>query len=72
MKEYWQLDFYINDIKKIRYLYGSEAAAHQRLKKYKSDKKDLKKMSKSKAEYLQNEKKKYYSTIQSLFLLLVF
>jgi hypothetical protein len=60
MREYWQLDFYVNDIKKTRYLFGTEAAANRRFKKYKYENKDLKKMNKSKAEYLKNEKKAHF------------
>lgn len=60
MKEYWQLDFYVNEIKKTRYLYGTENAANRRFKKYKYDNKELKKMSKSKAEYLKQEKKAHF------------
>jgi hypothetical protein len=57
MKEYWQIDFYADNIKKTRYLYGTEAAANRRFKKYKYENKELRKISKSKAEYLKQEKK---------------
>jgi hypothetical protein len=57
MREYWQLDFYVNDYHKTRYFYGTEAAAKRRTKRYEADRKDLIKLSKSRAEYLRTEKK---------------
>ncbi|MEN6350574.1 MAG: hypothetical protein ABFD08_14410 [Syntrophomonas sp.] len=57
MREYWQLDFYIDNHQKTRYLYGTEAAARRRARRYEADRVDLRRMSKSKTEYLKTEKK---------------
>ena len=56
MKNYWQFDFYVDGRQKTRYFFGTDAAVQKRVKKYKCDRKDLRGMSKSKAEYLREKK----------------
>lgn len=60
MREYWQLDFNVNNHQKTRYFYGTEAAARRRTRRYNADRADLKKMSRAKAEYLKTEKKAHF------------
>lgn len=60
MREYWQLDFYVNDYRKTRYFYGTEAAANRRTRRYEADRKDLRKISRSRAEYLKTEKRAHF------------
>ncbi|MGI5921634.1 MAG: hypothetical protein ACOX6I_07845 [Syntrophomonadaceae bacterium] len=57
MREYWQLELYVNDCRKTRYFYGTEAAARRRTKRYTADKKELIKLSRPHAQYLKKEKK---------------
>lgn len=57
MRHYWQLDMFTGDNHKIRYLYGTEAAANSRTRRYTADRKDLKQLSKFQADCLKNEKK---------------
>lgn len=60
MKQYWQFDYMSDFGKKIRYFYGTEAAVQRRVKRYKGDSKELRRLSKSKAQYLIEEKKMHF------------
>lgn len=63
MREYWKLDYYINDHHKIRYFYGTEAKAKRRTIRYNADKADLVKLTKSQAEFLKTEKNIHFSDL---------
>ncbi len=56
MRYYWQLDMYSGDSHKVRYFYGTEAAANSRTRRYTADRKDLKQLSKFQADNLKTEK----------------
>lgn len=60
MKEYWQFDFLSDFGMKTRYFYGTEAAVQKRIKQYKYDSKNLRIVSKSRAQYLKTEKKAHF------------
>lgn len=60
MKLYWQFEYVTDFGSKTRYFYGTETAAQRRIKRYTSDRKDLKNISKSRVEFLKTEKKAYF------------
>ncbi|MGE5398157.1 MAG: hypothetical protein ACM3MK_11580 [Chitinophagales bacterium] len=57
MRHYWQLDLYTGDSHKTRYLYGTEAAANSRTRRYTADKKELKQLDRPLGIHLKTVKK---------------
>ncbi len=57
IEEYWQLDYVRDSIQQTRYFHGSEAAVHRRIKQLNCEVKELKRLDRSRAEYLVMEQK---------------
>ncbi|MEQ8200128.1 MAG: hypothetical protein ABRQ24_01765 [Syntrophomonadaceae bacterium] len=60
MKQYWQFEFYRDGHKRTRFFYGTEAALQRRTKKYECDRKDVRNISKTRADFLKTEKKAHF------------
>jgi hypothetical protein len=63
MRQYWQFNFYVDGRQKTRYFYGTPAAAERRAKRYTCDSRELRRLSKSKAQYLKAEKNARFITL---------
>ena len=60
MRKYWQLDYFCDFGWRTRYFYGTEAAVQSRVRRYKSDNKNLKNISKSRVQFLKSEKNAHF------------
>jgi gas vesicle protein len=57
LKEYWQFDYQRDSVQQTRYFHGTEAAVQRRIRHLNCDVQELKKLDKSRAEYLISEQK---------------
>ncbi len=63
MRQYWQLDYFCDFGWRTRYFYGTEAAVQRRARRYESERKNLKNISRSRVDFLKSEKKAHFITL---------